>query len=120
MKGLRGAQSGQIREPGSWSTSAPATTTGAMRTVWIATASSFKVDTNATAALPASPPRATPREIAGTILSASLPGRPPGRQFYAWWGNNRVRSVDFVARARLSSVNHGGRGHAGEQGAVDR
>src|SRR5881409_1078117 len=32
---------------------------------------------------------------------------------------NAPRSVDFVARRRLSSPDHGGRGHVGEQGAVD-
>src|SRR5207249_10257787 len=47
--------------------------------------------------------------MAGTTLSQRLPGRPRGSQFKVREGNNQGRAVDFVARARLSSVNHGGR-----------
>src|SRR5205814_10281054 len=70
---------------------------------------SFRAERRTKAVLPTSPPRTSPREMAGTTLSLRLPGRPRGSQFKVREGNNHGRAVDFVARGRLSSANHGGR-----------
>jgi len=53
----------------------------------------LRTERRTTAAFPTSPPRATPREIARTISTARLPGRPRASQFNARRGNKPVRSV---------------------------